>query len=119
MSSTCTNGRQGEPSLCRRTSPLVNAVPVRLLTTMSARSRGDEPYAVALRRYVGLKLSSASFARPASAITLLSPYGVTGLNEAASVTGTSPADPYNEQEDEKRYRGTPADFAASARCTAP
>ena len=35
MSSTCTSGRHGVPSLCSRTSPLVNAVPVRLLTTMS------------------------------------------------------------------------------------
>src|SRR5690606_32317154 len=119
MSSTCTSGRQGEPSLCKRTSPLVYAVPVRLLTTMSARSRGDEPYAVAFSRYVGMKLSSANLARPASTSTLLSPYGVTGLNVAISLTGASPAAPYNEQEEENRYRGTPAAFATSARCTAP
>ena len=50
MSSAWTSGRHGLPSLWSRTSPRVNAVPVRLLTTMSARSRGDEPYAVALRR---------------------------------------------------------------------
>ncbi len=50
MSSTCTSGRHGEPSLSIRTSPVVLATAVRLLTTMSSRSRGDAPYAVALRR---------------------------------------------------------------------
>ena len=55
MSSTCTSGRQGEPSLSSRTWPVVIATAVRLLTTMSMRCRGEAPYAVALRRYVGLK----------------------------------------------------------------
>ena len=41
--------------------PVVIAIAVRLFTTMSSRSRGEAPYAVALRRYVGLKVSSASF----------------------------------------------------------
>ena len=33
----------GLPSDWSRTLPWVNAVPVRLLTTMSARSRGEDP----------------------------------------------------------------------------
>lgn len=59
MSATCTSGRHGVPSDCSRTSPRVKAVPVRLFTTMSARRRGDDPYAVAFRRKVGLNPSSA------------------------------------------------------------
>ena len=50
---------------------------------------GEDPYAVAFRRYVGLKSSSASSESPASARTLLSPYGVTGLNGASSAHGAS------------------------------
>ncbi len=73
MSAAWTSGRHGEPSLWSRTSPAVSAAPVRLLTTMSARSLGLEPYAVALRRYVGLKSSSANLPISCSAITLLWP----------------------------------------------
>jgi hypothetical protein len=43
MSSMCTSGRHGDPSDCNRTSPCVKAVPVSELTTMSARSRGEDP----------------------------------------------------------------------------
>src|SRR5215213_8637052 len=86
---------------------------------MSARSRGEDPYAVAFRKYVGLKSSSASSDRPSSAIALLSPYGVTGLNRPVSSTGLSPAAPYSEQEDEKRKRDTPAALAVFAMWTAP
>jgi hypothetical protein len=50
MSSMCTSGRHGVPSLSSRTCPVVIATAVRLFTTMSRRSRGDAPYAVALRR---------------------------------------------------------------------
>ena len=39
MSSMCTSGRQGVPSLSRRTCPVVIATAVRLFTTMSRRSR--------------------------------------------------------------------------------
>ncbi len=52
-------GRHGVPSLAIRTSPVVYAKPTRLFTTRSARRRGETPYAVELRRYAGLKLSSA------------------------------------------------------------
>ena len=61
MSSMCTIGRHAMPSLFRCTLPVVNAHAVRLLSTRSNRSRGDTPYAVALRGKVGVKLSSASF----------------------------------------------------------
>ena len=54
-----------------------------------------------------------------SAITLLSPYGVTGLNALSSVTGASPAAPYSEHEEENRKRGTPAALATSAMWAAP
>jgi hypothetical protein len=40
MSSTCTSGRHGLPSDWRRTLPCVNAVPVRLFTTMSGPQPG-------------------------------------------------------------------------------
>ena len=60
MSSTCTSGRHGVPSLWMRISPVVKAYPTRLFTTRSARRRGDMPYAVAFRRNTGLKRSSAS-----------------------------------------------------------
>ena len=70
MSSTCTSGRHGVPSLWIRTSPVVWAYPTRLLTTTSTRSRGETPYAVALRRKVGLNESSASFEMSLSASTL-------------------------------------------------
>ena len=93
MSSMWTSGRHGVPSLLRNTSPVVTAYPTRLFTTRSPRSRGDTPNAVALRRYVGLKESSASAARSCSARTFDHPYGVTGLNEALSSRKSSPAAP--------------------------
>ena len=43
MSSTCTSGRHGDPSLSSRTCPVVIATAVRLFTTMSSRSRGEAP----------------------------------------------------------------------------
>ena len=60
MSSTWTIGRQGVPSLSIRISFVVQASPQRLLRTTSKRIRGDAPQAVALRRNVGEKPSSAS-----------------------------------------------------------
>ena len=80
MSRMCTSGRHGEPSLCSSTLPVVTACPTRLLTTMSARRRRDTPYAVALRRYTGENVSSASSLTSCSTRTFDSPYGVTGLN---------------------------------------
>src|SRR5262245_2548144 len=50
---------------------------------------------------------------------LLSPYGVTGLNDASSVQGPPVAAPYSEQDDENTYRGTPAAFAIRPRWMAP
>ena len=76
MSRRCTSGRHGEPSLWSRTLPVVTACPTRLFTTMSARRR--RPYAVALRKYTGEKLSLASSCSACSTRTLESPYGVTG-----------------------------------------
>src|SRR5712692_7177037 len=114
MSSMCTRGRQGVPSLCTETSPVVYAAATRLLTTTSPRSRGENPYAVALRRNVGLKLSSASFETSCSTRTLDSPYGVMGLNAAVSVSISSPARPYRLHEEANRYRGTPTRLAALA-----
>ena len=43
MSSMCTSGRHGVPSLSSRTWPVVIAMAVRLFTTMSSRSRGEAP----------------------------------------------------------------------------
>ena len=60
ISSMCTSGRHGMPSLLMSTSPVVQAYPTRLLTTRSPRSRDETPKAVALRRKVGLNASSAS-----------------------------------------------------------
>lgn len=71
---------------------MVTAYPTRLLTTTSARMRGDMPYAVAFRRNVGLKSSSASTAMSRSDHTFDSPYGVTGLNAACSSSISPPDD---------------------------
>src|SRR5215831_6740094 len=115
MSSTCTRGRQGVPSLCTETSPVVYAAATRLLTTTSPRSLGEDPYAVALRKKVGLNLLSASFATSCSTRTLDSPYGVIGLNAAVSVSISSvPARPYRLQEEANKYRGTPTFLATLA-----
>src|SRR6266545_2772174 len=112
MSSTCTSGRQGVPSLLMRTSPDVNAWPARLFTTMSARRRGETPYAVAFRRKVGLNRSSAIGLTSRSTSTLDSPYGVIGLNAAPSVSIASPPEaPYRLHDEENRNRGTPAALA--------
>src|SRR5678809_257699 len=96
------------------TSPVVNATPTRLLTTISARRRGDTPYAVALRKKIGLKRASASCATSRSTSTFDRPYAVIGLNSAFSSSSASPAAPYKLQDEAKRKRGTPAALAASA-----
>ena len=85
MSSTCTIGRQGVPSLLISTLPVATACAVKLFSTMSQRSRGDRPYAVALRRITGQKAALAISSRSFSARTFETPYAVTGLNGASSV----------------------------------
>ena len=54
MSSMWTIGRQGVPSLLMWTRPSAYAQATRLFSTRSKRRRGETPYAVALRRNVGL-----------------------------------------------------------------
>ena len=70
ISSACTSGRHGLPSLFIAILFVVQARPDKLLTTMSKRIRGDAPNAVALRMKVGEKVSSAIGARSRSTITL-------------------------------------------------
>ena len=65
----CTMGRQGVPSLFTYIRPVVYADATRSFKTISSRRRGDAPYAVAFRREVGLKCSSASFDRSRSTKT--------------------------------------------------
>ena len=68
MSRACTSGRHGDPSLVIAIRLVVQARPDRLFSTMSKRIRGLAPNAVAFRRKVGEKSSSAmadSRARPA------------------------------------------------------
>ena len=115
MSSACTSGRQAMPLLRSRTSPASSALPTRSLTTRSPRSRGENPYAVALRRNTGEKSSSASVTRSCSERIFDSPYGVSGAKAAFSSSGESsvPA-PYRLHDDENRNRGTPAALAARA-----
>ncbi|GAB3814761.1 hypothetical protein GCM10027605_60760 [Micromonospora zhanjiangensis] len=80
-----------------------------------AAQPGENPYAVALRRKVGEKSSSASAARPRSARIFDSPYGVSGAKPAVSSSGRPPgAAPYRLHEEENRNRVTPACLAASA-----
>src|SRR6266481_8471882 len=107
MSRMCTMGRQGVPSLFTYTRPVVYADATRSFKTISRRSRGDTPYAVAFRREVGLKCSSAIFARSRSTKTLDSPYGVTGLSDAVSSWKSSPAAPYVLHDEENTKRSTP------------
>ena len=65
---------------------------------MSARSRGENPNAVALRIETGTKSSSASAIRSSSTRTFETAYGVTGLSGASSSTSSSPdCAPYTEQ----------------------
>jgi len=60
MSSMCTIGRHGVPSLLMNTRPVVSAHAVKLFSTRSNRSRGETPYAVAFRKYTGLNSALAS-----------------------------------------------------------
>jgi hypothetical protein len=53
MSSAWTMGRHGVPSLLMSTFPVATAQAVKLFKTMSQRSRGETPYAVALRKSTG------------------------------------------------------------------
>src|SRR5262245_8519395 len=118
ISSTWTRGRHWLPSVWRSTSCVATAYPTRLFTTMSLRSRGENPYAVALRRKVGEKVSSARRRISRSAQIFDSPYGVTGLNAAPSSIHPSPAEaPYRLHDDENRKRGTPAFLASCANRT--
>ena len=89
MSIACTSGRHGEPSLVMAISRVVNASPDRLLSTMSKRMRGEAPNAVALRRNVGEKLSSASRPTSRSTSPLQTPYAVWGL--IGDVSSTTPS----------------------------
>ncbi len=70
MSSTCTTGRQGLPSLIMAIFFTVQARPLRSLITMSKRMRGEAPYAVALRMNVTQKRPSAIGATSLSTMTL-------------------------------------------------
>ena len=70
MSRMWTNGRHGLPSLSMRMTFSVQACPARSLTTRSKRWRGEAPKAVALRRKVGEKSSSAMAATSRSTRTL-------------------------------------------------
>src|SRR5271165_3122643 len=110
-------GRQGVPSLLMRMRPVVKAEATKSLSTMSSRSRGDAPYAVAFLMNVGLKFSSARGLMSRSTSTFDSPYGVTGLSDAFSSRKSSPAAPYVLHEDEKTKRFTPASFASLASFT--
>ena len=89
MSSACTSGRHGEPSLVMAISFVVHASPERLFRTMSKRMRGDAPKAVALRMNVGEKLSSARADTSRSTSPLQTPYAVCGL--IADVSSTTPS----------------------------
>ena len=79
MSRMCTNGRHGVPSESILICLLSTRGRQRLLTTRSNRCRGLAPYAVALRRYVGQKLSSAIGLRSRSTSSLHLAYAVSGL----------------------------------------
>ena len=59
MSRAWTSGRHGEPSEIILICLVVQARPIRLLSTMSKRWRGLAPKAVALRMKVGMKSSLA------------------------------------------------------------
>jgi hypothetical protein len=100
MSSACANGRHGVPSESTFTVFDSSAWPTRLFSTMSARSRGENPNAVALRIDTGTKSASASSTRSSSTRTLDSAYGVTGRSGASSSTSSLPDwAPYTEQVD--------------------
>ena len=93
MSRMWTIGRHGEPSLLSRTAPVVCAQAARLLRTTSHRSRGDTPYAVALRRATTVYDGPSSAAMSRSTRTFDSPYGVTGRSGDVSSSIAPPAAP--------------------------
>src|SRR5271165_6186489 len=94
MSATCTSGRQGVPSLVILICLVVQANPARLLSTISNRKRGDGPKAVAFRRHVGEKSSSAMATRARSTSTLHLAYAVCGHGSDSSVLMPSAPAPY-------------------------
>ena len=93
MSSACTSGRHGVPSFVRRIPPVVHASPARLFSTTSNRIRGEAPKAVALRRKVGEKSSSASAPTSSSTQVLEIALAVFGRRGDSSST-VSLATPY-------------------------
>src|SRR5215510_2613845 len=99
MSSTWTRGRHGVPSLVSLISLVVQARPARLFNTRSNRILGERPYAVALRRKVGEKSSSARADRSRSTSTLHFAYAVWGLSSDSSVFKSPVPMPYTLHED--------------------
>src|SRR5437868_15441984 len=94
-----TSGRQGEPSEIILISPVVQAIPIRLLSTMSNRIRGLAPNAVAFRRNVGWNVSPAMAPTSRSTRVLHTAYEVSGFTGDSSVTGSEPPTPYTLHED--------------------
>ena len=78
---------------------VVQAMPARLLSTMSNRMRGEAPKAVALRRKVGVKSGAASIDTSRSTRTLHSAYAVCGCASEVSVRTASAPAPYTLQEE--------------------
>src|SRR5215203_1313575 len=98
--------------------PVVQARPDRLFKTMSKRIRGEAPNAVALRRKVGEKLSSAIRVKSRSTRVLHSAYAVCGFTGELSSTSPS-ATPYTLHDDMYTKRSIPTCLARVARCTDP
>src|SRR5947207_9454869 len=110
MSRACTSGRHGVPSLVILILPVVHATPARLFITRSKRIRGDAPNAVALRRNVGEKSSSAMAPTSRSTNVLQTAYSVRGsVGESSSTVPL--ATPYTLHDEVYTNRLAPASFA--------
>src|SRR6185437_13515750 len=97
MSWQCMSGRQGEPSDMIRISRVAIAQAKRLLTTRSVRNIGECPYAVAFRKYAGVKVSSASDETACSVSIFDLAYAVRGLSGSFSSRSSFSPAPYTEQ----------------------
>ena len=99
---------------------MVIRVAVRLLTTMSRRSRVQGPVCGGVAQVGGAEAVVGQLRTgPLRPGPCCSPYGVTGNRSASSVTSAEAGAPYRLQEEANRKRSMPTCLATRARCSVP
>ena len=114
ISSTCTNGLHGVPSLSTSTCLFKIADATRSFKTRSSLSFGLEPHAVANLREIMLKSSEDIFFNSFSAQTFDLAYSVIGFSSEFSLGKLLSAIPYMLQLDANINFFTPLFFASTA-----